>query len=156
MTKDRQRRWLGSDGYPQVKLDDGSIVGEHRLVWEEAHGPIHPGYQIHHRNHDRADNRLSNLECVDTVTHKRLHVGHRRVGEVWHKTCTKCGIEQPDSDFPTKRYRDGIRMTRGNCRECERERQRAKKGYVGERNGGASSMFGKHYGPWKSAVSHKK
>lgn len=131
--KNTQTRWLGSDGYTQVKLDDGSIVGEHRLVWEAAYGPIPESFQIHHRNHDRTDNRLENLECVDPQTHKRLHVGHRQIEGVWFKTCTNCGIEQPEDEFPTKCYRDGVRMTRGNCKTCERDRQRLKNGYVGTR-----------------------
>lgn len=138
-----QNRWLGSDGYIQVKLDDGRIVGEHRIVWEAAHGPIPPGFQIHHINHDRTDNRLDNLECVDPQTHKRLHAGHRQVEGVWMKTCTGCGVEQPEDDFPTKGYRNGRRMTRGNCRSCERDRQRAKKGWAG----GESTLFGSHHGP---------
>lgn len=131
--KSEHTRWLGSYGYIQVKLDDGSIVGEHRLVWEIAHGAIPDGYQIHHINHDRTDNRLENLACVDTVTHKRLHVGHRWVEGVWLKTCTGCGTERPEDQFPTKCYRDGVRLTRGNCRACERDRLRAKNGYTGER-----------------------
>lgn len=126
MEKNTQNRWIGSDGYPQVKLDGGRIVAEHRLVWEEAHGPIPDGYQIHHKNHIRTDNRLCNLECVDTVTHKRLHVGHRWVAGVWVKTCTQCGWQGPDEAFPTKKVVDGVRYTRGNCVECERERIREK------------------------------
>ncbi len=141
-----QTRWLGSDGYTQVKLDDGSIVAEHRLVWEAAHGPIPDGHQIHHRNHDRTDNRLENLECVDPQTHKRLHVGHRRVDGTWVKTCTGCGWTGPEDAFPTKCYRDGVRLTRGNCRRCERDRQRAKNGYTGTRYA-EGSRGGYFFGP---------
>ena len=126
-------RWIGSDGYTQVKLDDGSIVAEHRLVWEAAHGPIPSGFQIHHVNGVRTDNRLENLECVDPQTHKRLHVGHRWIDGVWVKTCTGCGLEQPESEYPTKCYRDGVRLTRGNCKACERDRSRARFGYAGDR-----------------------
>ncbi|WP_443069720.1 hypothetical protein [Sulfitobacter sp.] len=81
---------------------------------------------MHHKNHNRTDNRLENLECVDTVTHKRLHVGHRWVDGAWVKTCTGCGWSGPDEAFPTKKVVAGVRYTRGNCVECERERIREK------------------------------
>ena len=126
-------RFVGSTGYVFVIQDDGSLLAEHRLVWEAAHGPMLDGHQIHHINHDRTDNRLENLECVDPQTHKRLHAGHRWIDGAWVKTCTGCGLEQPESEFPTKCYRDGVRLTRGNCRTCERDRNRARQGYVGDR-----------------------
>ncbi|PTA98890.1 hypothetical protein C8254_10490 [Sulfitobacter sp. CB-A] len=148
--KNTQTRWLGSDGYYQIKLTCGTIVAEHRILWEEAHGPIPDGFQIHHKSHNRTDNRIENLDCVDTVTHKRLHVGHRLIDGVWVKTCTQCGVEQPENDFPTKRYVEGVRMTRGNCRECERERQRAKNGHTGDRFTDGSPIFGRHFGPRSS------
>ncbi|MFX0543160.1 HNH endonuclease signature motif containing protein [Roseovarius sp. S4756] len=115
-------KFIGSDGYWLVINEYGRLDREHRLIWEEAHGAIPPGYQIHHINHDRTDNRLENLECVDTVTHKRLHVGHRWIDGVWFKTCSKCGWVGPDSAYPTKKIVDGVRHTRGNCRPCDRAR----------------------------------
>lgn len=35
---------------------------QHRLVWEQAHGPLPSGATVHHRNGDKLDNRLENLE----------------------------------------------------------------------------------------------
>lgn len=40
---------------------DGKEVLTHRLVWEEAHGPIPEGHDIDHINGNRQDNRLENL-----------------------------------------------------------------------------------------------
>ena len=119
-------KFIGSTGYIFVIQEDGGLIGEHRLIWEQTHGPIPDGFQIHHKNHIRTDNRLCNLDCVDTVTHKRLHVGHRWIDGVWVKTCTQCGWQGPDEAFPTKKVVDGVRYTRGNCVECERERIREK------------------------------
>ena len=36
----------------------------HRLVWTAFMGPIPEGYEIHHRDHDCANNALWNLDCV--------------------------------------------------------------------------------------------
>lgn len=42
------------------------IQYQHRVVWEEAYGPLTDGQNIHHKNGNRADNRLENLELWDT------------------------------------------------------------------------------------------
>lgn len=45
----------------------------HRAVWEHHHGPIPEGMHVHHRNHDRADNRLVNLELKSAGEHAAHH-----------------------------------------------------------------------------------
>ena len=51
------------NGYVWLRLGDGRRVWEHRHVWEAAHGALPEGCVIHHKNGDRADNRLDNLEA---------------------------------------------------------------------------------------------
>lgn len=41
----------------------------HRLVWEDAFGPVPKRCHIHHRNGDISDNHLSNLECIPMDKH---------------------------------------------------------------------------------------
>lgn len=98
------------------------------MVWERAHGPIPPGYHIHHIDKDPSNNRLENLMCVDPVTHRRLDLGHWLVDGVWHKRCSGdgCDFEGPDAEFSTKKIVDGVRHTRGTCWDCERCRIRIK------------------------------
>ena len=44
----------------------------HRDVWRAAFGPIPPGCHIHHRDGNKANNRLANLECIDAKEHLRI------------------------------------------------------------------------------------
>lgn len=45
----------------------------HRDLWEHHNGPIPDGYDIHHIDHDRTNNELSNLELIDRGEHARRH-----------------------------------------------------------------------------------
>lgn len=44
----------------------------HRYVWEkEAMVKIPPGFDVHHINNDKSDNRFENLECLSKSDHTR-------------------------------------------------------------------------------------
>lgn len=49
--------WLWKDGLK-------TRIGAHRLVWLAFRGPIPPDLVINHKNGDKLDNRLSNLELA--------------------------------------------------------------------------------------------
>jgi HNH endonuclease len=46
---------------------------EHRMVAYDAWGDVVLGMQVHHKNHDRLDNRLENLELMTQADHMAAH-----------------------------------------------------------------------------------
>lgn len=44
---------------------------------------------VHHKNHDKLDNRIENLEIMDPGTHARLHLQKYPIT----KMCAVCGAE---------------------------------------------------------------
>ena len=49
-----------------VRASDGRrhVVKGHRLVWRAFRGPIPAGSHVRHRNRQRGDNRLENLDLI--------------------------------------------------------------------------------------------
>jgi hypothetical protein len=71
---------LDDDGYIRTYAPShpwprrGGYVPEHVRVVELAMGRrIAPGEVVHHKNHDRRDNRLENLEVLAASVHSRHH-----------------------------------------------------------------------------------
>lgn len=56
--------WISVD-YPRIRA--------HRWVWINTHGIIPKGYHIHHRNENKSDNRIENLELIEQGRHSRHH-----------------------------------------------------------------------------------
>ena len=46
----------------------------HREKWEKLRGPIPEGWVVHHKDHDRSNCRISNLECLPRGAHALHHV----------------------------------------------------------------------------------
>lgn len=59
------------------KTDRGRAA-VHMIVYCQAHGltEIPAGYVVHHKNGDRRDNRIENLELMTRADHTRYHVLH--------------------------------------------------------------------------------
>lgn len=56
---------ITKDGYIEIKVaEPGKWRLKHRVVWEEANGPIPPGYNVQFRNKNKEDLRLENLYLI--------------------------------------------------------------------------------------------
>jgi hypothetical protein len=62
---------LGSNGYYRATSDKRSLL--HRDIWISRNGQIPDGFDIHHRNESKQDNRIENLECLSKAVHSVLH-----------------------------------------------------------------------------------
>lgn len=67
-------------GYPTIFVD-GKNVLLHRYIWEKFNGKIPDGFQIHHKNKNRFDWSLNNLELVDNSSHHKQHAIENGLGK---------------------------------------------------------------------------
>ena len=58
-------------GYYRATEGDREYL--HRAVWRSFSGPIPDGMEIHHRDHDKTNNDISNLQMLSKADHTRLH-----------------------------------------------------------------------------------
>lgn len=118
MEEKRKRRKPGEggwtrDGYIRLKTREM----QHRYVWRKHNGPVPPGKQIHHKNGDKTDNRIENLELVDCLTHKRLHSNCELRGGVWFKKCPICKLFKEIGIVEWYIAKEGWPKY-GRCRKC--------------------------------------
>jgi hypothetical protein len=72
---------LSSHGYVKVRVGIGHPLAdskgwayEHLVVWMAAGRPMPRAHELlHHRNSDRADNRIGNLRKITRSKHSQLH-----------------------------------------------------------------------------------
>lgn len=91
---------------------------EHVYVWEQHHGrSVPPGHDIHHRDHNKLNNDVSNLQLVTKLEHKRIHSGcELREGE-WWKPCSICRELKPVTEHHWYFSPEGWPLY-GRCRPC--------------------------------------
>lgn len=72
-----KKYYLRKNGYwvREKMLGEGKkrAVPLHRELWEEHHGPIPPGHNIHHIDGNKSNNTIENLECLSVAEHMRMH-----------------------------------------------------------------------------------
>ena len=70
--------YIDSRGYRWVLCTDGTYEMEHRLVMSQKIGrQLEPDEHVHHKNENKLDNRVRNLEIIDPTSHA-IHHNHKR------------------------------------------------------------------------------
>lgn len=52
---------------------NGKRYLKHRYVWEETHGKIPKGYEVHHIDKNTHNNNIDNLVLISVHEHRKLH-----------------------------------------------------------------------------------
>ena len=79
--------------YKRIKLKDGSTRDEHRIIMENyLNRSLKPSELVHHKNGDRKDNRIENLELTTRKEHAKMHMKNgdlANIGAISRKINTK-------------------------------------------------------------------
>lgn len=68
---DGRRFTIGDHGYYRATSGDRDLL--HRVMWKKERGPIPDGWDIHHLDHDKTHNEISNFELLTKSDHARLY-----------------------------------------------------------------------------------
>lgn len=72
---------------------NGKMQLAHHTVWESANGTIAQGMIIHHKDHNKQNNDLENLQLVTAAEHRKIHSKFMvLLGGKWVKFCKYCKI----------------------------------------------------------------
>lgn len=117
-TRPHAQRWrVDHQGYLQryapwhPNATTNGEVPEHRFLMAALLGrPLREGEIVHHRNGDKLDNRLSNIQLTGRGYHSVVHADDRRKPPLPLKTCPTCG----------RRFRNPNRSAHKKVRYCSR------------------------------------
>lgn len=110
-------------GYPCIWLN-GKTKKVHVLVWEERYGNKPKGYDVHHKDFDKSNYDINNLELLTNSVHFRIHAGWIMIDKIWiAKPCSICKKTLPLNAF-YERNTLKHKTQSGYCKECSRKKWR--------------------------------
>lgn len=105
-------------GYACVCIN-GREYKVHILIWQSVNGVKPKGYEIHHKDKNKANYSISNLELLTPSEHRRIHAGWVRTGGIFtHKPCNGCKQILPLNDFYFANTR---KIETALCKVCHNE-----------------------------------
>jgi len=120
----RQQRIQEKDGYVIIYkpehpyCDHEGYVKEHRLVYEEYFKCcLLPNTLIHHKNRNRSDNRIENLEAMTQAKHTSLHF----TKDMSNRRCSKCNSSKTRGYWRNGKMTYGWYKYKNNgflCKKC--------------------------------------
>jgi intracellular sulfur oxidation DsrE/DsrF family protein len=79
------------DGYIRLYLADNTVVLAHRYIMAHVlNRELESGEEVHHKDKNRSNNSIDNLELLSSAEHKRLHT--LGTGVPVELVCDNCGI----------------------------------------------------------------
>ena len=119
---------IDSNGYYRISTRDKGNFEKylHRLIYEDHYGEIPKGYIVHHKNENKLDNRIENLELLSRAEHTILH---------------STGNQYWLGKKHTEETKQKISKTHKGKKYSEERIQQMRKTFGGKNN----PMYGKHH-----------
>ena len=99
-------------GYRRISVNN-KLVREHILVWRHHKGPIPAGMEIHHKDENKLNNSIDNLELISNLAHRHIHAGYEVRNGVLFKRCFECKEVKLVSQYTPRKI--GVEP---KCRAC--------------------------------------
>ena len=111
----------------------------HVAVWESCYGPVPQGCCVHHRDNDRRNNAIDNLEILTRSGHAKLHMADPERREMSRRTVTTAieaarewhgseqGLEWHRKHYEQTKHALHAKRYRHICRRCGKEFWNARK-----------------------------
>lgn len=124
------KRWhrYGSGYYERTdkSVTPKRTVRLHVAVWTQAHGAPPSGYHVHHRDHDRGNNTLTNLECLPNGDHQRHHwTGRDPIPQRDWSLVPAVKVQCVDCGTAIQRKRVGAAPACTRCQQRRADRKRS-------------------------------
>ena len=107
------RRTVWTSGYVWIRTRTGWRA-EHIVKWERYRGPVPKGHIVHHKDDNKENNKLSNLQLMSRAEHQR----HHHLGTGVKRFCKDCNKQ-------ISRLRTALRCKSCGIREWWRLRKAA-------------------------------
>lgn len=120
--------WYDKKGYPCIWINNKEIK-LHIYIWEKINGNKPKGYEIHHKDFNKENYKIENLELLTLSVHRRIHCGWIRENSKWiKKPCNECNRILPLIDFYFIKTRN---IESSLCKRCHNEVMKKRNNWPG-------------------------